>query len=890
MKTFNYINQDYIPPVDLQILGTTFSTLEKGHQEAVKTASELKTAMAKLDLNEAEDEYKQNKINEIQSTIKANTTYGNMYSALDDIVAKAGDLSRDPGILGRLQAQKDYKAYRDKIENDKTLPQDYKDYYLENNPYYYEDKYDKNGNIIGGSKWTPKNSPTNIVPLSDMIVKGISIAAKESGGGTITRWIDKNDNITTNPSEAFDGEVYDTITNSWQRLSREKIWQGINAMIASTPGAMESLNQDYNVARWKHEKNVQLNNGKPFESDITDNNGIYLSRKDYLLKRIDPAVQAASYYNSTSNTTYGNGLATYMSARIKAAAADEIEGLEMSKATMSGRNTPVEIKVDVGSEFLATKNIAENNIRTLYKNLTGRNLYIESDIIIKDLDSMLDKYDVPIADRQQIRANVRAYNEAQENLNAYTKDMSEKDKANFLFAARMKSGGQFISSANGGSEYDDELINYSNSLLGEKGEFVAITMSNKTTQNVDDIINNGSYNGYDKLNIKREDNKIIIPKSAIYSLPMVSSIVEKAESRSNKGFLPTLYQILTKGTGRFSVDILDADGNSIYKNMNTRTRINVPTNEEIHKDFNRDIIRKMASVYNKGVEETDKLFKKYKVAPTTITVSSLNLDGKHFTDGTLLDQYNKGFITKEQYNTYKEHFDTSFDNITKELDFSQMQMYYADEVGTRKLVEDSSERFDYGSEILQAIADKRATFSPTIVPGSYDPISGAPVAGYNITVLPKVDTKGNIIGDGKQMRFYIPKMINETASKYMMQDPYVQAFNTISVIGGTKSTRNLTDINSNPRLGKISVTGLGNDTYLVKYGNIEYHVGQKEATKLTVAVNDYNACKNAFISSGESELNSRIKSTLVDSANTISEIFNIKAEHVLDKFIDDINK
>lgn len=894
MNNFQYSTYDYVPSVDLNTLGQTFNTLEQGHKEAIKAASDLEVTMANLDLNEAESEWRQQKINEIKQTVADNTIYGNSYGSLDDIIMKAGNLAADQGMIGRLQAQKDYKAFRERVEQDNTLPQDYKEYYLENNPYHYKDIYDNNGNIIGGTKWSPIKSPTAIVPLSKLITQGIAIAAKESGGGTMTRWIDVNGNITTDPTKAFDGEVYNSITNKWERLSKEKILQGINSVIASTPGAIESLKQDYDVARWRHDKAVAANDGKPFASDITDDNGVYLSEEEYLKKRIDPAVQAASYYNSFSNTTYGKGLSTYRSAQARAAHANELSSLKMENAIMSSRNTPVEIKVDAASNFVSTKGIAENNIKKLYKELTGRDLYITPNRIINDLEPFLDKYNVPIQDRQQIRSYVRAYNEAQQNLNAYTSNMSDEDRNNFLFAARIKSGGPIISSENGGSKYDDMLINNMNGLYGKDGKTAVITLSDKTLKNVDDIINGGEYNGYTNLNIIRRGNQIIIPKDAMNIIPMLSSIIEKAETRANKGVMSTLYQIGTNNKGRFSIDILDENGNSVYRdNLIISTGLTIPTSTtgtQVYGDINRNIIRTMANIYNDAIEETTKLSNKYKINPTTITVGSLNLDGNHFTDGTLLDQYNKGFITKEQYNTYKKYFDNSFINEVKAHDFSQTEMYMADETGTRKKVESSEDRFNYGSEILLAIEDGRATFNPTIVPGSYDPLTGAPIAGYNITIIPKVDSKGNIIGDDKQKRFYIPGMINETASQFIMQDADVQAFNTIAVTGSTKSTRILADVNTNPRLGNISITGLSNNMYEAKFGGLTSVLNQYDAVLLTTAINDYNIAKNTFISSGENIVNPKLKNTLVNSAEVIGKIYGVSPEAVLDRFLEDINK
>ena len=107
METFKYINREYTPSVDLTTLGKTFDTLEQGHQDAIKAASQLEMKMAELDLNEKEDQWRQEKINSIRQLVDDNTIYGNSYAALDNIIAKAGNIMSDQGMIGRLQAQKD---------------------------------------------------------------------------------------------------------------------------------------------------------------------------------------------------------------------------------------------------------------------------------------------------------------------------------------------------------------------------------------------------------------------------------------------------------------------------------------------------------------------------------------------------------------------------------------------------------------------------------------------------------------------------------------------------------------------------------------------------------------------------------------------------------------
>ena len=111
MKTFEYSTREYTPSIDLNTLGQTFSTLEQGHKEAVKAASDLEVAVANLKMNEAEDGFKQQLVNEIKDTVDNNTIYGNSYGALDDLIMQSGDIASDGRIIGRLRSQAAKEEY-----------------------------------------------------------------------------------------------------------------------------------------------------------------------------------------------------------------------------------------------------------------------------------------------------------------------------------------------------------------------------------------------------------------------------------------------------------------------------------------------------------------------------------------------------------------------------------------------------------------------------------------------------------------------------------------------------------------------------------------------------------------------------------------------------------
>ena len=287
-----------VNPIDLNVLARTYNTLEQGHQQAIQTKSQIDAQLAQLDLNEAEDAWRQEQLNKVRNALTENMQYGNAYSSLDDIVGTYGDITSSPEMIGRLRAQQDYKAYMDNLDKRTDLSEDYKNYYRTVNKYNYQDITDKNGNVIGGSKWAPIDKEVSEIPMNQILNQALQWAAKEQGGGSQTRWLDANGKVTDDITKSVTGEIYSHTKGDWQRLSKAKLAEAVKAVIENTPGAKASLEQDYKIAKWKYDQNGS-------NPDITDKNGIILTPEQYLAKRIDPFYNAATFYNQDSNTTYG---------------------------------------------------------------------------------------------------------------------------------------------------------------------------------------------------------------------------------------------------------------------------------------------------------------------------------------------------------------------------------------------------------------------------------------------------------------------------------------------------------------------------------------------------------------------------------------------------------
>lgn len=361
IEEFNQVFRPVVNPVNLDVAGKAYDTLEQGHLKAIDTASAVQAELAKLDLNEAEDEWRQQQVNKIRSAVTDNSTYSNAYGALDDVIRENGAIMSNPGMIGRLRAQQDYKKYIDNLDKRTDIPEDYKAYYKEMNKYNYKDVTDDKGNIIGGSKWQPTDQEVSTVPMNQILDQALKWAAKESGGGSQTRWLDAQGRVTDDITKSVTGEIYSASSNKWERLTKDKLAAAVSAVIENTPGAKASLEQDYKIAKWKYDKSGGNN------PDITDKDGILLTPEQYLTKRIDPFYKAATYYNQTSDTKYGEAWKAQLALANKQAAGGGQYGNPRGADILSTTTNPVRIENFVPSKAQADITSSKQSLANLLK-------------------------------------------------------------------------------------------------------------------------------------------------------------------------------------------------------------------------------------------------------------------------------------------------------------------------------------------------------------------------------------------------------------------------------------------------------------------------------------------------------------------------------------------
>lgn len=277
-------------PIDLNVLASTYNTLEKGHQQAVDTSAAYITALGDLPVNEAERPYIQKHINSIQETLNNEKIYGNAYAALDDIKLLGAKISTDPGIKARIKAEAAYQNYMKLLDADKTISEADKEFFRVHNKYYYQDKYDEKGNIIGGTEWTPQKRHVAAPDVTKYMQQAMAMVAEEGGKSSTVYYKDKNGKYVTNPKLSVDNLPYYSVQGEFKRITKEKLREALNTVIANTDGAIEGLQQDFEIAKWRHNKSNGL-----IVDETTDDKGLPLNFDQYLEKRFSGFYHTASY-------------------------------------------------------------------------------------------------------------------------------------------------------------------------------------------------------------------------------------------------------------------------------------------------------------------------------------------------------------------------------------------------------------------------------------------------------------------------------------------------------------------------------------------------------------------------------------------------------------------
>lgn len=544
MKFYQNVKRDLVPPVDLQVLGNTYNTLQQGHIKALELKTQLETAVSQLDMDESEDEYKARLVDGITQAVDNNSVGGNLYYSLPEIIKQQGNIAKNPGVLGRVRANAARKAFIQNVQG-MDVDNDIKAMAIEMSPYYYEDKLDSKGNVIGGSEWTPGYTPVKQIDFNKLITDAIKIAHPDKGSGTGAIFMDSDGNRYSQYVDGTDAYVWSESEMKYERLSPDKLQAAILNAIQNTPGAMASLNQDRMVGIWKANK-IQGDDEESINAKIAasngalDENGVIKSFNRYISDRINPSIYAAQYDNRFVTTKYHNDA-------IKAAAEKRSTQQALANLALGGnafgelpsQAGPIAIVKDssASDSALSVSQLNQNIRKRLRdagveeKNLGGI-LYNDVNKIQELLNATNNPNSETILKEIQREIQLKGddiefYNQLQDS------NMSKKAKDALIFQSAIDGG---VDPNELNQSKDNRYINRYNNLINDyvgDGDGLVYQFNEKR---INDIID--KYGGERKLikagyQIRTENNgnkTIIIPKEIVHKSGDLFDIIKQSEN------------------------------------------------------------------------------------------------------------------------------------------------------------------------------------------------------------------------------------------------------------------------------------------------------------------------------------------------------------------------
>lgn len=459
---------------NLDAFAKSLDKIDERAKQALVQRTQIAVALGQLNLNSADEEFRANYIRDIQQQLDEAAIGGDYSQTLQQATLLAGKVASDPAIIGRVKANAAYEEFKKNTQNRNDITQDVKDYALANNPYNYEDKYDEQGHLIGGSTWEPSKTPVSTVDLSNLMTKAKQWVAVHKGGGVNDiKFVDADGNLTSDPNQNFYGLAYKK-SGSWEYVSEKDLNDALKSAIDTTPGARASLQQDYDVALWKYNKMTPEEKKKNIDSDITEN-GLLLNPEEYLAKRVKPGIHSMSYYNSSSNIEVGSGQAAYrQDVAARQAAAQQAAALNMNlDATNEGAAIDVEVPDIIGTTKAGLDETL-NTLRNLFPKLSKSNAF-QRGVRKGDYNGLanLCRHSMTSKDlvvRHQARQAITALRTYGNQYNHYVTGLSKPEQDAVAFDAARRSGSRLPANNEFTREYNQQINHlFNNGKIRELG-------------------------------------------------------------------------------------------------------------------------------------------------------------------------------------------------------------------------------------------------------------------------------------------------------------------------------------------------------------------------------------------------------------------------------------
>lgn len=289
--------------------------------DTIKQKSAIDVALGNLKLNAAEDKWKYDYGRRIQKKIDEAAQFGDYSRALDTAVLEAGKAVSSPEVMGRIRANEQYEKAKQEVDTNGNISALTKKAWNLDNKYHYQDTYDDEGNIVGGSEWNASWKPVEEVDNLSMMKNAISMIGISSKESSRTR----GDNTTT--AEGTGSSFQKVRGSSRMALSYSQVKSQLVDTINNDTKWKASLEQEYRVNKiLLNDINTQIANTQDplekqrleeqknmYQSNITNDRGfITANYVDILFKKYPSLIKNFAFSRTSSTSTDMTGKDDYV--------------------------------------------------------------------------------------------------------------------------------------------------------------------------------------------------------------------------------------------------------------------------------------------------------------------------------------------------------------------------------------------------------------------------------------------------------------------------------------------------------------------------------------------------------------------------------------------------
>ena len=308
---------------NMSLLQHSIDKLDERKEKTDQQTAAIMSAINNLKLHQSEDKWKYDYAKRIKDKINSAAQFGDYSNALETATRLAGEAVTSPEVLGRVRANAQYEK-EDQIQqarrDRKDISQATYEWWAKKNQYTYQDKYDDNGNIIGGSIYEPSFRPVDDINWASTAMaafklitpfkRSISRDSKSSVINNTTSSITRNGK-TYKTGEGIGGENHSS--NAEEKVTREDIIARMEELLSSTPDGYKQAEQAFDVANEEFKNLVEEYNlavNKDPNSEEVKILGQKIDARKKLMYRNGSKIDYKEYYaRMVTDSLYAKGLA-----------------------------------------------------------------------------------------------------------------------------------------------------------------------------------------------------------------------------------------------------------------------------------------------------------------------------------------------------------------------------------------------------------------------------------------------------------------------------------------------------------------------------------------------------------------------------------------------------